>query len=94
MVYRVASRKPVIAHRHLALILCDSAASLAELLTQVDLTDVPNQRYGDRGIALPAPFIDDIHDVLRANGTYPRVIGEIHQPASDEDSEPEETEAS
>ena len=71
------ARIPVVAHRHLALVWCDSAASLAEVLTLVDLTSVPHQKFGERAIALPATEAAIVHEALRAAGAYPRVVGSV-----------------
>jgi hypothetical protein len=67
---------------------CDSAASLAEVLAHVDLTDVPHQKFGGRAIAVPARQARLIRDGLRETGAFPRVIGELVrtpvEPATDE----------
>lgn len=70
------ARTPVAIHRHLALIHCDSAGSLAEVLAHVDLSDVPHQRFGDRTIALPIEHARVIRDALWNAGTFPRIVGE------------------
>ena len=74
------ARIPVVAHRHLALVWCDSSGSLAEVLAQVDLADVPHQRFGERAIALPAPHAKLIRDALRDAGSFPRIVGELQRP--------------
>lgn len=74
------ARIPVAAHRHLALVWCDSAGSLAEVLAHVDLTDVPHQRFGERAVALPAPYAALVRDGLREAGSFPRVVGAIQRP--------------
>ena len=74
------ARTPVAIHRHLALIYCDSAGSLAEVLAHVDLSEVPHQRFGDRAIALPIEHARIIRDALWNAGTFPRIVGEPRQP--------------
>jgi hypothetical protein len=79
------ARIPVVVHRHLTLVWCDSAASLAEVLAQVELTDVPHQRFGDRAIAVPVEQAQVIRDALWENGTFPRVVGEMVRHTHDEE---------
>lgn len=71
------SRKQIIAHRNLALVWCDSAGSLADVLAVVDLEGVPHQRFGNRAIAVPATYAVQVRRALRAAGSYPRVVGEL-----------------
>jgi hypothetical protein len=81
------ARIPVVVHRHLTLVWCDSAASLAEVLAQIDLTDVPHQRFGDRAIAVPIKQAEEIRDALWENGTFPRVVGDLLRHAHSEEEE-------
>lgn len=78
------ARSPVVAHRHLSLVWCDSAGSLAEVLTQVDLNGVPFQRFGDRAIALPADEAERVRKALREAGSFPRIVGDIMRHAAEE----------
>lgn len=73
------ARIPVVAHRHLALIWCDSSASLAEVMATVDFAEIPHQRFGERAVAVPAELAPRIHEALRATGAYPRVVGELRR---------------
>lgn len=74
------ARSPVVAHRHLALVFCDSAGSLAEVLAQVDLRGIPHQRFGERAVALPATHAVVVRDALREAGSFPRIVGELRRP--------------
>lgn len=80
-------KKSIIAHRNLALVWCDSAGSLAEVLATVDLTDVPHQRFGNRGLAVPAPYAVEIRRALHAAGSFPRVVGDLPRDARREEEE-------
>ena len=71
------SRSPIFAHHPIALLRCDSAASLLEVLTLVELEDIPHQRFGDRALALPAKYAHVIRDALRKAGAFPRIVGEV-----------------
>lgn len=83
------ARIPVVAHRHLALVWCDSSVSLAEVLAQVDLTDVPHQRFGERAVAVPAEYAATIRDALREAGSFPRIVGELRRVVTPDDEEGE-----
>ena len=83
------ARVPITAHRHLALVWCDSSGSLAEVLTTIDLSDVPHQRFGERAIAVPAPYAVEIRRALRESGSFPRVVGELLRPEVTDDGEDE-----
>lgn len=73
-------RKPITIHEHVSLILCDSAASLAEVRATVDLSDVPHQQFGDRAIIVPVHAAAGIVTCLHEAGIYPRLTGDLHDP--------------
>ena len=79
------ARIPVVAHRHLALIWCDSSASLAEVLAVVDFSEIPHQRFGERAVAVPAEHAVAVRDALRATGAVPRVVGDVRRAAGEVD---------
>lgn len=80
--------KSVVMHRHLSLIVCDSAGSLAEVLAHVDLTDIPHLRFGDKALALPSEHARMVRDALWNAGTFPRVVGEpAHLPYDSSEEE-------
>ena len=80
------SRSPLFAHHPIALLQCDSAASLLEVLTLVDLSDIPHQKFGDRALALPAEHAHMIRDALREAGAFPRIVGEVQRPSTEDEA--------
>jgi hypothetical protein len=52
---------------------------LLEVLTLVELQNIPHQRFGDRALALPAKHAHLIRDALRQAGAFPRIVGEVQR---------------
>ena len=69
----VRASKPIV-HKSVAVILCDSPAYLEEMLTQLDLADIPHQRIGGRALVLPEEFLVGVQAQLHGLGMYPSVV--------------------
>lgn len=81
----------LVIHRGLALLLCEDAAILEETLRAIESMDLHLRRLGDRGLLVPADEVDGILDALEREGTFPRIVGSISDPESDESASPDES---
>ena len=62
-------------HKHVALMVCEDAAVLAELLKDLDLEQLPYARIGSRALAAPYHVLEPLLRALQKDGVYPRVLG-------------------
>jgi hypothetical protein len=69
----VRASKPIV-HKSVALILCDSPAYLEEMLTELDMAEVPHQRVGGRALVIPEEFLAGVQEQLHGLGVYPAVV--------------------
>lgn len=74
-------------HHHVALILCEDAAALEELVRELDLAHGHFQRLGLRALLLPATEAERIRLALHARGIFPRLLGQAPGVLPDEDPE-------
>jgi hypothetical protein len=80
-------------HHHVALILCEDAAALEELVRELDLVRGHVQRLGARALLIPATEAEQIRLALHARGIFPRVLGQAPAgPDEQEELEIEEVE--
>lgn len=78
-------KSPVVVHKHTALMVCKSAATLEELLATLDLSELDVQRMGARAIIAPADQIQRLQEALQAQGMYPRVVGDAVLPSTQQE---------
>ena len=71
------SKPPVVIHQHTALMICQNAAILEELLAGIDLEGRQIQRLGARAIVAPADQVVALQSALNQQGIYPRVVGRV-----------------
>lgn len=91
----MADDSNLVAHRGVALMICDSEAILEETLLAMDTAELHIKRIGDRAVVAPAYQLEEIREALQDRGTYPKVTGEIVPPdvlEEDEEDEDEEDE--
>ena len=87
----MADDSNLVAHRGVALMICDSEAILEETLLAMDTSTLHMKRIGDRAVVAPAYQLESIREALQDRGTYPKVTGEIVPPdVLEEDEEVEE----
>lgn len=73
----VSPRSPLIIHHHVAMILCDSPAILAETLKELEHLELDYQRIGARAIVAPAQQLERIQAALHERGVYPKTVGQL-----------------
>lgn len=81
----MAAQNPLVVHRNVALMMCESPAILEEILVELDLGSLIHQRIGARAIVAPAPVLDQLRAALHARSVYPRVVGDIFSHADEEE---------
>lgn len=62
-------------HRNVALIACDTPATLQETFRKLGELDVHAVPIGDRHVLLPAQLAETILGRLREHGQFPRLVG-------------------
>lgn len=67
----------LVVHRHTALMICEDAATLEELLQTLDLGALSAQRLGARALIVPAPQLPVLRAALEAQGVYPKTVGRL-----------------
>lgn len=71
-------------HRNVALIACDTSATLQETLRKLgDLEDVAVP-VGDRHVLIPATRARDVLAQLKEHGQFPRLVGRFSDEAEEE----------
>ncbi|MFW6053342.1 MAG: hypothetical protein ACOC9J_00870 [Persicimonas sp.] len=61
--------------------LCESTAILEETMRSVDTSELHIERIGDRAIVAPAYELEPIREALQEQGMFPRVVGDLVDPA-------------
>ena len=62
-------------HRNVALIACDTPATLQETLRKLGDLDVDAVSIGDRHVLLPSGHARSVLDRLKEHGQFPRLVG-------------------
>lgn len=63
-------------HRNVAVIACDTAATLAETSKKISELGLDLVMIGDRHIVIPARHIPDVLGRFKELGQFPRLLGE------------------
>ncbi len=71
-----------IIHRNVAVIACDTSATLQETVHRLQDLEVDAIAVGDRHLVLPATDIGRVLDRLKEHGQFPRLVGELEVPDS------------
>lgn len=65
----------LVVHRHVAMLLCETDAVMAEFIGQLELGHIPYKRLGSRALIAPAKELEAIKRALRERGIHPRQLG-------------------
>lgn len=63
-------------HKNVAVIACDTPATLQETLHHIDDLEIDVVSIGDRHFMLPASQAPSVLSALREHGQFPRLVGE------------------
>ena len=80
----MSREKPTI-HEGVALLECDSRATLEEMIRHLAGLDLHPRRVGARGLVFPSTEVAVVVRALRSRECFPRVLG----PTTDESSQEE-----
>lgn len=69
-------------HKNVALIACDTPATLQETLHHIDDLDIDVVSIGDRHFMLPSSQAEVVLATLREHGQFPRLVGEPASPGA------------
>lgn len=75
--------KPTI-HEGVALLECDSKATLEETLRHLEGLTLHARRVGPRGLVFPARALPAVTRALQAQQCFPRVVGEATEDGTEE----------
>lgn len=70
------NRAGAVIHRNVAVIVCDTAATLAETMSRLAELSLDAVCIGDRYVVMPAPQAETVLAKLREFGQFPRLVGE------------------
>ena len=74
-------------HRNVALIACDTPATMEETLQKLGDLDVDAVPVGNRHVLLPSRWAGDVLAKLRQHGQFPKLVGTVgpsDEPPSEE----------
>lgn len=76
-------------HRNVALIACDTPATLQETFRKLGELEIHAVPIGDRHVLVPASLARTVLDRLKEHGQFPRLVGRYADAAEDAPSDEE-----
>jgi hypothetical protein len=80
------SRERPTIHKGLALLECDSRATLEEMMRHLEELGLHSRRVGARGLAFPASEVPQVVRALRSQQCFPRIVGSGAEDSGKEDA--------